>query len=173
MGAPSVAELDALPADAFVSAAAPWFEGAPRFLARLAAARPFGDESTLFARAAAIATGMPEDEQLELIDAHPRLGAPPSSVSAASFREQGYDREAAANLADEAARERDRVAAELDRLNHEYEARFGFRYCVFVAGRPRAELLPDMAASLARERDSELRRALDAVVDIAEARSRA
>ena len=116
---------------------------------------------------------MPEPLQIELVDAHPRLGAPPESVSALSFREQGYDREAATNLADEAARERDRVAAELDRLNREYEGRFGFRYCVFVAGRSRAELLPDMAASLARERDSELHRALDAVVDIAEARSRA
>ena len=43
---------------------------------------------------------MPEDEQLELIDAHPRLGAPPASVSAASFREQGYDRETTAAIAD-------------------------------------------------------------------------
>ena len=115
---------------------------------------------------------MPEALQVELIDAHPRLGAAPARVSAMSFREQGYDREAAANLADEAARERGRVAAELDRLNDAYEARFGFRYCVFVAGRSRAELLPDMAAALGRERESELQRALDAVIDIAEARSR-
>jgi len=116
---------------------------------------------------------MPEPLQLELVDAHPRLGAPPESVSAMSFREQGYDREAAANLADEAARERARVAAELDRLNHDYEARFGFRYCVFVAGRSRAELLPEFEAALTRERDSELHRALDAVIDIAQDRSRA
>jgi 2-oxo-4-hydroxy-4-carboxy--5-ureidoimidazoline (OHCU) decarboxylase len=116
---------------------------------------------------------MPEPLQVELVDAHPRLGAPPATVSAMSYREQGYEAEAAANLADEAARERDRVAAELDRLNREYEARFGFRYCVFVAGRSRAALIPEMAAALTRERDSELRRAIDAVVDIAEARSRA
>ena len=36
---------------------------------------------------------MPEAEQIELIDAHPRLGAPPATVSAASYREQGYDRD--------------------------------------------------------------------------------
>ena len=107
------------------------------------------------------------------MDAHPRLGAPPASVSALSFREQGYDHEAAANLASEAARERDAVAAELDRLNHAYEARFGFRYCVFVAGRSRSELLPEMTAALERERESELRRALDAVIDIAMDRRRA
>ena len=110
---------------------------------------------------------MPESEQVELVDAHPRLGAPPASVSELSFREQGYDREAASNLASEAARERDRVAAGLDRRNRAYEARFGFRYCVFVAGRSRSELLPEMAAALTRERDSELQRALDAVIDIA------
>jgi 2-oxo-4-hydroxy-4-carboxy-5-ureidoimidazoline decarboxylase len=163
----AVAELDALSPEAFTAAAAPWFEGAPRFLARLAAARPFGDAATLFARAATIAATMPEDEQIELIDAHPRLGAPPGSVSALSYVEQGYAAEAAQELADaEAAR----VAAELERHNAAYEERFGFRYCVFVAGRPRAALLPDMAAALDAERHVEIDRALDAVVDIARAR---
>ena len=110
---------------------------------------------------------MPVAEQLELIDAHPRLGAPPASVSALSFVEQGYDREAAEAAARDAEAERARVAAELDRLNAAYEARFGFRYCVFVAGRPRAELLPGLEAALDADRAAEIRRALDAVVDIA------
>ena len=155
MGGTDVAALDGLSADAFVAVAAPWFEGAPRFLARLAAARPFRDESTLFARAAAIALAMPEPEQLELIDAHPRLGAPPASVSAASFREQGYDRETTAAIAD------------LDRLNAEYEARFGFRFCVFVDGRSRPELVPVLEAALDADREAEIRRALGHVVAIA------
>ena len=115
---------------------------------------------------------MPLDEKLELIDAHPRLGAPPADVSALSFVEQGYGRsgterapEAAAAEAAEA--ERTRIAAELDRLNAAYEARFGFRYCVFVAGRSRAALLPGMTAALEADRDAEISRALDAVIDIA------
>ena len=161
------ATIDVAPAPAFVAQMAPLFEGAPGFLWRLASARPVGSVEALFVRARELAHGMPEPLQVELIDAHPRLGAPPASVSAMSFREQGYDLEAAENLAAEAAREREAVAAALDRLNREYEATFGFRYCVFVAGRPRSALLPDMAASLSRERDSELHRALDAVVDIA------
>jgi 2-oxo-4-hydroxy-4-carboxy--5-ureidoimidazoline (OHCU) decarboxylase len=161
-----------VPASSFVETLTPLFEGAPGFLWRLAAERPFGSDQRLFKQARELAHSMPEPLQIELVDAHPRLGAPPATVSEMSFREQGYDREAAANLADEAASERDRVAADLDRLNREYEARFGFRYCVFVAGRSRADLLPDMAASLTRERESELHRALEAVIDIAEARSR-
>jgi 2-oxo-4-hydroxy-4-carboxy--5-ureidoimidazoline (OHCU) decarboxylase len=156
-----------------VATVGPLFEHAPGFLYRLAAARPFGSSAGMFERAREIAQAMPAELQVELVDAHPRLGAPPASVSAMSFREQGYELEAAASLADEATRERDSVAAELDRLNHEYEARFGFRYCVFVAGRSRADLLPDIAAALTRQRDSELHRAIDAVIDIAESRFRA
>jgi 2-oxo-4-hydroxy-4-carboxy-5-ureidoimidazoline decarboxylase len=163
---PALDELD----DADCAAAlAPLFEGAPRFLAKLAGARPFGNEATLFERAREIAHAMPEPEQVELIDAHPRLGAPPGSVSALSFREQGYDQEAADAAAEV---ERERVAAELARLNEAYEERFGFRCCVFVAGRSRATLLPELEATLAADRHAELHRALDAVVDIAADRYR-
>ena len=137
---------------------APLFEGAPRFLARLAAAGPFASETDVFARAREIAHTMPEAEQLELIDAHPRLGAPPGSVSAMSYTEQGYDRRTGTPVD---------VAAELERLNDAYEARFGFRYCVFVAGRSREALLPGLAAALDADRAAEIHRALDAVVDIA------
>ena len=162
-------DLDELDADTCAIALAPLFEGAPRFLARLAADRPFGEAGTLFGRAREIAHAMPEPEQVELIDAHPRLGAPPGSVSALSFREQGYDTEAA-DAAAEA--ERARVAGELARLNEAYEAHFGFRCCLFVAGRPRAALLPELEATLAADRHAELHRALDAVVDIAADRYR-
>jgi 2-oxo-4-hydroxy-4-carboxy-5-ureidoimidazoline decarboxylase len=154
---------------AAVETLAPLFEGAPRFLARLVAARPFADWDELFGRARAIAHGMREAEQIELIDAHPRLGAPRASVSPLSFREQGYDREASGGPDAEEV-ERRRVEAELERLNAAYEARFGFRYCVNVAGRPRADLLPQMDSALWVDRDVELRRALDTVVDIARAR---
>ena len=156
--------LDTCSAPTFVAASAPLFEGAPRFLARLAAARPFGDPASLFARARAIAHAMPEPEQLELIDAHPRLGAPPGSVSSLSYREQGYDREAADVAAET---ERQRIDAELQALNEAYERRFGFRYCVSGAGRPRAALLPEVRAALTADRRAEVHRALDAVVDIA------
>jgi 2-oxo-4-hydroxy-4-carboxy-5-ureidoimidazoline decarboxylase len=172
---PSVGDLDRLPTEAFMEAVAPLFEGAPAFLRRLADARPFGSVDGLFDRATAIALSMPEADQVELLDAHPRLGAPPASVSAASFHEQGYDRDGPAAgavepveaEADAAERERTRVAGELERLNDAYEAHNGFRYCVFVAGRTRAALLPDFEAALDEDRASELARGLAAIVDIA------
>ena len=166
---PSLADLETLDSATFATQLAPLFEGAPRFLARLAAERPYGSWPDLFARARAIAHAMPEAEQLGLVDAHPRLGAPRERVSALSFREQGYDRTLAGGGAEPAD---DPVAATLAHLNDAYEARFGFRYCVFVAGRPLAELLAGFKAALGADRETELHRALDAVVDIAAARQR-
>ena len=164
---PPFAEIDGLTAQACTVALAPLFEGAPRFLDRLCAARPFGEAERLFNAARRIAHAMPTDDQVELIDAHPRLGAPAASVSALSFVEQGYDRDAAEAAAATELVERARVASELERLNLAYEDRFGFRYCVFVAGRSRADLLPDFAAALTADPGSERTRALDAVIDIA------
>jgi len=158
--ASTIARLDGVPESQFVAAAAPWFEGAPRFLRRLARARPFGDESTLFARARDIAATMGVDEQIELIDAHPRLGALPATVSSASFREQGYDRDTADAI------------VELDRLNRAYEERFGFRFCVFVNGRTRRQLVPVLEAALRANREAEIRRAVADVIAIAHDRYR-
>ena len=150
-----IAALDAMPKAEFVVAVAPLFEGAPHFLDRLAAARPLGSAEEMFRRARAIALSMPESEQIELIDAHPRLGAPPASVSTMSYDEQGYDRDTTEAMAD------------LERLNREYEARFGFRFCVFVDGRSRRELVPVLEAALSAERSAEIQRALGDVVAIA------
>jgi len=202
---PPIEELDALPAAGFGEAVAHLFEGAPGFLGRLAMDRPYGSWWNLFERARVIANSMPEAEQVELLNAHPRLGAPPESVSRLSFVEQGYDREPAAApdpAPDRAAwpppaptdtavpptwgsagsagaaparavgtPEGDSTRASLERLNAAYEDWFGFRYCVFVAGRSLETLIPELEAALLRPRDHELHRGIDAVIDIAIARS--
>jgi 2-oxo-4-hydroxy-4-carboxy-5-ureidoimidazoline decarboxylase len=157
----SIEELNALDANAFASAIAPLFEGAPRFAARLAAERPFESAEELFDVARATAREMPEEEQIELLDAHPRIGADPASVSDLSRREQGNDD----STGDEAW-----VGNELRALNEAYESRFGFRFVVFVAGRPKADIIPILERALHADRDEELRRGLDDVVLIASER---
>jgi 2-oxo-4-hydroxy-4-carboxy--5-ureidoimidazoline (OHCU) decarboxylase len=147
---------------------APLFEAAPRFITRLEAGRPYETWDGLFAAADRIALEMPHDEQLELIDAHPRIGAPPGSVSPLSFVEQGYDQGAAS---DEAEIERSHIADELERLNRAYEGTFGFRYVIFVAGRPRAAIVPLLEAALEADADAERIRALRDVVAIARDRA--
>lgn len=171
---PSLEALNDLPDEEFAKAVGPLFEKAPRFLARLAAARPFGSWDELFERSLRIALAMPEADQRELIDGHARLGADPAGVRARSelsYREQGYDRPGSGEPDSErranpgAASET--LAAELARLNDAYEERFGFRFVVFVAGRTRAELLPELRAALVAGRAAEIHRALGDVVAIA------
>ncbi len=156
--------IDRMPPAEAAAALAPLFEGAPDFLYRLIAARPFGTWEHVFERAREIAQAMPEPLQIELVDAHPRLGAPWEGLSAASAREQAASGTGATPAA---------VVEALARLNRDYEARFGFRYCAFVAGRPLAAFVPELEAALGADRDHELHRGLDAVVDIARARHEA
>jgi 2-oxo-4-hydroxy-4-carboxy--5-ureidoimidazoline (OHCU) decarboxylase/N-acetylglutamate synthase-like GNAT family acetyltransferase len=144
---PRIEDLDALPPEAAAFLLGPLFEDAPRFLARLAEQRPFGDDA------------IPEDEQIELLNAHPRIGADPGTVSELSHAEQGYDEPASA--------QEPWIADELDALNEAYERIFGFRFVIFVAGRPRSAIVPILETSLRDGRVSELRRGLDDVVYIA------
>ncbi|MFV2062248.1 MAG: 2-oxo-4-hydroxy-4-carboxy-5-ureidoimidazoline decarboxylase [Chloroflexota bacterium] len=161
-------EPDRLEKSQFAELMAPLFEDAPRFIDRLAAERPYGTAQALFERAVGIALAMPAEEQLELIDAHPRIGAPSGSVSALSFVEQGYDSEEAPAKAET---QRTRIQTDLDRLNEAYEARFGFRYVIFVAGRPRAAIVPLMETALGADDAAERERALRDVVAIARDRA--
>jgi 2-oxo-4-hydroxy-4-carboxy-5-ureidoimidazoline decarboxylase len=141
------------------------FEGAPEFAGRLVAARPFESEEDLFDSARAIAREMPFEEQVALLAAHPPIGADPATVSPQSRREQGYDDQ-------EPPDDQAWVADELRALNEAYEARFGFRFVVFVAGRPRSEIIPLIEGALRADPEDELRRGLDDVVLIAADRMR-
>jgi 2-oxo-4-hydroxy-4-carboxy-5-ureidoimidazoline decarboxylase len=158
---PEVSELNALSADAFAAALAPLFEGAMRFLVRVAEQRPFDSDAELLAAAHEVAISMPEEERVELVEAHPRIGADVETVSALSRDEQGFDDEA------EDDTETARAYEELAMLNEIYERQFGFRYVVFVAGRAKADIVPLLEHALRNDRDAELRRALDETVDIA------
>ena len=124
------------------------FEGRTRFVELLAALDdPLG-------RAHDVAASLSDDEKKEVLDAHPAIGERKKKLSARSAREQG----------DAADRE---TYAELKRLNAEYEDRFGFRFVVFVNGRPKRELLPVLRERLGRTREEELATALEELVSIA------
>jgi 2-oxo-4-hydroxy-4-carboxy--5-ureidoimidazoline (OHCU) decarboxylase len=132
------------------------FENAPRFLERIGSERAHSYEQ-LIDRAETIAHDLPEHDQIELLDGHPRIGAEPGAISEQSFREQGYDHERAATGLQE----------RLDELNDEYERRFGFRFVIFVAGRPRSEIADILERRMSASRDEELARGLSDVFAIA------
>lgn len=157
---PTIAELNDLPAAEFERALSPLFEGAPGLLSRIFRGRPFASYEELLDQAERTALAMPEAAQLEVIDSHPRIGAQRETVSQMSHREQGYDRPAGQS-------DDEQVQAALDRLNTAYEGRFGFRFVVFVAGRPRSEIVPLIEERLRAGREAEKRRALHDIMAIA------
>jgi len=138
------------------------FERAGPLLVRLQSDGPFRSAEQLLERAEAVLLGMPEAEQIAVIDAHPRIGESPSKVSADSFKEQGYDRDTTPP----------EVSLRLARLNEEYEQKFGFRFVVFVNGRPKEAIVPVLEARLRGTRDEERRTALGEILAIARDRLR-
>ena len=119
------------------------FEHAPILVERLSAEAPFATREAFLTRARTFIDGMSVSERIAVLNAHPRIGATEASLSADSRREQG-------------GREDDAVLRELATLNDDYERRFGFRFVVFVAGRPKSEIVPILRERLARTRDQEL-----------------
>ena len=101
-------------------------------------------------RAEEIAAGLSDQEKAEALAGHPRIGEP-------SPEQHGGD----------AA-----VLTELVYLNQVYEEKFGFRFVVFVAGRPRHEVLEVLRDRIANTREEELENGVRELVAIAQDRWR-
>jgi len=136
------------------------FEDAGPLLERLEAEGPFTSGAAMLARARQILGGLTEAEQIAVINAHPRIGASADKVSAASFKEQGYQHDTTPP----------EVFLRLASLNDEYEQKFGFRFVVFVNRRSKQAIVPLLEARLRGSRDEERRTALREILAIAEDR---
>jgi 2-oxo-4-hydroxy-4-carboxy--5-ureidoimidazoline (OHCU) decarboxylase len=123
------------------------FEGHTRLVAQLAQLEdPLGQARKVLADA-------PEDEQIEALGTHPRIGQR-VNISEQAALEQGSDEDPV-------------LLAALTKLNKTYEQKYGFRFVVFVDGRPRAEILSVLRQRLQHSRDEELAAGLDDLVAIA------
>ena len=130
------------------------FERAPGLAERVAARAREGDVDAIVAAARDELARLSEAERISVLNAHPRIGADAVSLSPHSRREQG----AAADAL---------TTRELTALNDEYERHFGFRFVVFVNGRPKAELVPVLRARLLRTRSQELGSGIEEFLAIA------
>jgi len=130
------------------------FERAPGLAERVAARAREGDVDAIVAAARDELARLSEAERISVLNAHPRIGADAVSLSLHSRREQG----AAADAL---------TTRELTALNDEYERHFGFRFVVFVNGRPKAELVPVLRARLLRTRSQELGSGIEEFLAIA------
>ena len=96
---------------------------------------------------------MTEAERIAVLDAHPRIGAA-TGLSLRSAAEQGGATDPETQRA-------------LETLNAEYERTFGFRFVVFVNGRPRAAIVPVLQARLRHARHEELATGIEEFLAIA------
>jgi len=130
-------------------------EGSTPLAEKVRAAGPYRSTAELIARMRATVPTLTEAEKVLTLNAHPRIGEDPRHLSQRSLQEQGAN-----------------AVPELDRLNAEYERRFGFRFVVFVNRRPKAQIVEVLQERLHRSREEELEEGLRAIVAIAEDRLR-
>jgi 2-oxo-4-hydroxy-4-carboxy--5-ureidoimidazoline (OHCU) decarboxylase len=129
------------------------FEGSTPLTRRLIAEAPHPSDAAMIARAYELLGELTEEEKIATVNAHPRIGEDPARLSRLSLAEQGADR-----------------LPELEQLNADYETRFGFRFVVFVNGRPKRAIVEVLRQRLGNDRNPELETGLRAVVDIAASR---
>lgn len=153
----SIAEVNALDREAFVTRFGAVYEHSP-WAAELAwASRPFADRDALAAAMQRAVLGAGRERQLALLRAHPKLGTR-LALSAHSQAEQ-----AGAGIAAGSAGER----AELAGLNERYERRFGFPFILAVKGATLPEILASCRQRVGAEPAAEFDEALRQVFRIA------
>jgi 2-oxo-4-hydroxy-4-carboxy-5-ureidoimidazoline decarboxylase len=103
-------------------------------------------------RADEVVASLDEEEKVQALNAHPAIGA--RNLSERSAAEQGANADPA-------------ILAELAYQNQVYEEKFGFRFVVFVAGRPKREILTVLSDRIGNTREEELETGLRELVAIA------
>jgi 2-oxo-4-hydroxy-4-carboxy--5-ureidoimidazoline (OHCU) decarboxylase len=135
-----------LPRQLTVEELAELFEGRTPLVERLAAL-----ENPL-ERPEDVLVALSHEEKVEALNAHPAIGA--RRLSPRSSAEQGVEADPA-------------ILAELAYQNQVYEEKFGFRFVVFVAGRPKREILKVLSERIGNTREEELDTGLRELVAIA------
>ena len=136
-----------LPRQLSVERLAELFEGETPLVERLARV-----EDPLGRGAEDVLAALNHEEKVDALNAHPAIGA--KRLSIRSAEEQGSDSDPA-------------VLSELAYLNQVYEEKFGFRFVVFVAGRPKREILQVLGERIGRTSEEELETGLEELVAIA------
>jgi OHCU decarboxylase len=140
--------LNRLPRDA-ADAALRRCCGSRAWVRAMLEARPFSGRATLLAHADVVWWSLGAGDWLEAFTHHPRIGERPQPAADTSDWAAG---EQAGTAAADAA-----VLAELESLNHEYEARFDHVFLICATGRSADEMLAALRERLGNDPGAELR----------------
>lgn len=141
--------------------------GAPRWVERMTARRPFGSEDAVLAAAREEWFALSEDDWRDAFSHHPRIGDRDAlrrrfaATRDLSQREQSGVRTAT-----------EEVLAALAEANREYEARFGYVFLVCATGRTAEEMLGLLRARMQNDPETEIRVAAAEHAKICELRLR-
>lgn len=149
--------INALDRGAFVERFGAIYEHSPWVAEQAWSARPFGDMAALEAAMHAAVENAGRPKQLELLRAHPRLGTRKVLTNASRSEQQGAGLLAAG----------DEVRARLERLNAEYEGKFGFPFILAVRNANVATILDSCASRINHDAQSEFDESLRQVYSIA------
>jgi 2-oxo-4-hydroxy-4-carboxy-5-ureidoimidazoline decarboxylase len=160
----TLAALNSCDRDEFVAALRHLFERSAWVAAETFEKRPFSDADGLHAALCETMRGAPPERQLALVRAHPDLAgrlAKAGQLTQASAREQsaaGLDRLTPAE------------AAEFERLNGAYRARFGFPFVICARLNAKDSILAAMRSRVGNTPEAELSTALAEIAKIARLR---
>ena len=118
--------------------------GSDAWARRMFERQPFTDADSVYAAADEIWWSLTPDDWLEAFAKHPRIGQK-SSAKWTSQEQSGM-----ANAAEE-------TAAEIARLNAEYDAKYGFIFIVCASGKTADEMLKILRTRINNSRDEEIR----------------
>jgi OHCU decarboxylase len=147
----SVAELDAMPESQAKRLLADCC-GASRWVAEMAARRPFSSRAAVLSAADEIWQSLTPGDWREAFSHHPRIGERKGEL-AQSDRGSGW----AAAEQSGVERSDENVRLALAAANREYEQRFGYIYIVFATGKSAEEMLALAHKRLRNDPDVELR----------------
>jgi len=153
----SIAELNQMTQAAFVDALGAVFEDTPAIARDAWHSRPFTDVNDLHQKMVNVVNRFNQDDQLDLIRAHPDLGSK-AKMAEASVQEQagvGLDRLSP----DEFER--------FHSLNHQYRERFGFPFIIAVKKHTKTSILQAFEQRLQHDAQAEQQQAIAEIIQIA------
>ena len=155
MSLPSINEFNA----SDLSSLSLLFEHSSHLQSILSNQKPFLSYEDLINQTHQVLLNLNIDEQKEILNSHPRIGAPLQSISKLSQAEQGREEV-----------DLETTLKRLAFLNDKYESKFGFRFVVFVNGRLRSDIVKVMEIRMENNLSDEIRTAVDDMVLIARSR---
>mmetsp|Transcript_9059 Transcript_9059/g.13587 ORF Transcript_9059/g.13587 Transcript_9059/m.13587 type:complete len:191 (+) Transcript_9059:22-594(+) len=122
---------------------------------------PFDGYKSVIEKAKGLIAVMDMKDKLQVINAHPRIGQKNTKkLSKFSKIEQGITDKKLTS-------EEEKVIEQFQKLNQDYEKLFGFKFIIFVNGRPKKDLLPIGAQRMKNTKEAELSTGIQAMLDIA------